>query len=77
MKTKYRMPDASFDAIVEIARNPSAVMFLSSGIPMGPSTQERANAVWRELGDKLGFLWDTAEDAGTGDPKDFLATAKS
>lgn len=70
------MPDATFDAILEIARSPSPVMFLSGGTPMGPSTQERANAVWQELGDKLGFAWDTAEDAGTGDPKDFYATAK-
>lgn len=77
MKTKYRMPDESFGAIMEIGRTPSPVMFLSGGTPMGPSTQERANAVWQKMGDDLGFLWGTAEDAGTGDPQDFLATPKA
>ncbi len=42
---------------------------------MGPSTQERANAVWKAMADRLGFVWDTAEDAGTGDPRDFTASA--
>ena len=71
----YRMEQSDMDAILEIARHPSPVMFLSGGVPMGPSTQERANAVWKAMADRLGFVWDTAEDAGTGDPRDFTASA--
>lgn len=74
MKTRYKMPQADFDKIIEIHRNPSRVMYLSGGTPMGPSTQERANAVWQDLAARLGFIWDSAEDAGTGDQTDFLAT---
>ncbi len=77
MKARFKMSQADFDKLLEIARNPSPVMYLSGGVPMGPSTQERANAFWQDLASQFGFIWDSAEDAGTGDPTDFLAIPKT
>lgn len=68
------MPQEDFDKILAIARSNRPVMYLSGGTPMGESKQESANRVWKELGARLGFVWDSAEDAGTGDPTDFVAT---
>ncbi len=69
----FRMSDEDHAKIIAIARDPSPVMYLSGGREMFSSKQARANDVWKEMAIRLGFVWDTAESAGTGDAKEFTA----
>ncbi len=73
MKRKYRLTEEELSRVYEAAK-PTPVMYLSGGIPMGDSPQEKANRIWKELGRAHGFVWDSAESAGTGDDHDLLAT---
>lgn len=57
-KKEYQMTDDEFNRLREIAQTP--VMLLSGGAPMFDH-QEQANQVWKEMGDKYGFVWDTGE----------------
>ena len=67
MKRQYRLTAEDLKTILH-AGKPTPVMFLSGGVPMFSSPQENANSAWKEIAPKYGFEWDSAEDAGTGDP---------
>lgn len=53
-KQRFEMTQADLEKLLEASR-PTPVMFLSGGVPMGPSQQENANDAWAELGRRLGF----------------------
>lgn len=72
-RKQFRISDEDYEAIMKIARTPAPLMYLSGGTPMFRSKQEQANDVWQAMAKRLGFVWDTAHPADTGDPKDFTA----
>jgi hypothetical protein len=54
MRKEFEM-SAEQEAELLTACRPTPVMYLSGGVPMGPSPQENANAAWCALGKELGF----------------------
>jgi hypothetical protein len=50
------MSEEDLQRILDASR-PTPVMYLSGGIPMGPTQQENANRAWEALGDKMGFQY--------------------
>lgn len=62
MKTKYTLTQAQMDKIIAINKEGGdPVMYLSGGVPMGRSLQEKINDLWKELGAEMGFVVDTIE----------------
>jgi hypothetical protein len=53
-RTAFEMTEADLAELLA-AMKPEPVMFLSGGMPMHSSQQERANAAWARLGKKMGF----------------------
>lgn len=51
-RKEYKMTEADLQALLDATRPVPAIM-LQCGT--GPSQQERANAAWKLLGDKMGF----------------------
>ena len=72
MKKQYRMTEDQFKTLLDSCK-PTPAMWGSGGAPMFSTPQENANRAWKKLGAEMGFVWDTCEDAGTGDQRDFLA----
>jgi hypothetical protein len=62
-RTNYEMTQADLDKLMS-ACEPTPVMFLSGGMPMGSSTQENANGAWRALGERMGFDYMTVRPIG-------------
>lgn len=63
MKQLFRMNNEQYAfmmAAMENARS-QRVMYLSGGIPLFHDPQEIANRAWKELGQQMGFVWDSAE----------------
>lgn len=72
-KKKFEMTQEEFEQIKAIAQRPSIPVMKFGDYISGNDKQEDANSVWKNLGEKYGFVWDSAESSG-GDPKEFLAT---
>jgi len=71
MKT-FKLSDEQFDEILRInKKGGDPVMYLSGGIPMGRSLQEKINDFWDNLGKELGFDWKTIQPI---DNRNFKAT---
>lgn len=51
---EYKLSDRELKELLE-AIKPMPVMFASGGRPLFRGQQERANAAWRKLGEKMGF----------------------
>ena len=61
-KQKFTITKEQFEKIVAINKEGGdPVMYLSGGIPMGRSLQEKINDFWDELGKEMGFDWHTIE----------------
>jgi hypothetical protein len=75
MKKSFEMTQEELDEIKTIAMRPSIPVMKFGDYISGGDRQEDANEVWKKLGNKYGFVWDTAEGNGS-DPKKFLATPK-
>jgi hypothetical protein len=73
MKQEFEMTEEELQAIYDISRNKEPVIFV--GVWTGLDSQERANKLWQCMGDKYGFVWDSAEPSAKGD-RFFLATPK-
>lgn len=66
MKTEFKMTQEEMDNIIAINKGGGdPVMFLSGGIPMGSSLQEKINQYWTILGNKYGFSPLTASGSPT------------
>lgn len=60
MRKQFTLNEAQFERLLN-ASKPTPAMWLSGGQPMFDSPQENANRAWKELGQELGFVWDSAE----------------
>lgn len=60
MKQPFEMTQDEFDEIKSIAQDSTPVMKFGN-YWSGMDKQDRANAFWKILADKYGFIWDTAE----------------
>lgn len=72
MRKQYRLNDAQFKTLMDACR-PTPAMWGSGGAPLFSTPQENANRVWKDLGNEMGFVWNSCRDAGTGDQRDFTA----
>ena len=70
MKRQYRLTDAELESILD-ASKPVTYMVIGGVEPRSP--QENANDAWQTVAMNHGFIWDTAEGAGTGDNHDLMA----
>lgn len=67
MKQEFEMTQEEMDNIIAINKGGGdPVMFLSGGIPMGSSLQEKINQYWTILADKYGFKQMTVEGSSRG-----------
>jgi hypothetical protein len=67
MKQEFQMTQEEMDNIIAINRGGGdPVMFLSGGVPMGQSLQEKINQYWDILGNKYGFEHMTVEGSARG-----------
>lgn len=72
MKEVFEMTEEELQAIYDISRNQMPVMFIGVWTGM-ESKQEQANLLWKSMGTKYGFVWDSAESSNHG-PRFFKAT---
>ena len=73
-KKKFKISDEQFEKIKQINKEGGdPVMYLSGGRPIGKSLQEKINDYWKELGNEMGFYWDTIEPI---DNRNFYAEIK-
>lgn len=72
MKQRYEMTQDDLDALL-LASRPTPCMYICNGISMFNTPQENANAAWKKLADKMGFIWDTVEPISHGRKKEFYA----
>lgn len=59
-KQEYQLSPDEFEEIKSIAQDTTPVMKFGN-YWSGMDKQERANAFWKLLGEKYGFVWDSAE----------------
>ena len=64
-RKEFEMSDADIAELLD-AMKPEPVMFLSGGVPMFTSQQERANRAWALLGKRMGFKPMTVRPCGKG-----------
>lgn len=76
MRKEFTMTEDQLSELLQASR-PTPIMYLSGGIPMGPSQQENANQAWQKLGEELGFVWDTVEPVSEKDQRVFTAEVLS
>lgn len=60
MKKEFQMTDDEFNEIKSIAQDTTPVMKFGN-YWSGMDKQDRANAFWKILAAKYGFIWDTGE----------------
>jgi len=70
MRQQFRMSEEQYGRLVE-ASKPVPYMVFGGMEPISP--REKAEAVWRELGDEMGFDWTTVEPPTNGDNHSFSA----
>jgi len=74
MKKEYQLTEDEFAEIKSIAQDSTPVMKFGN-YWSGMDKQERANAFWKLLGEKHGFVWDSAEGVPGKPVTFFRATA--
>ena len=57
MKKQYEMTEEELQAIYDISRHQTPVIYV--GVWLGMNSQEQANKLWHIMADKYGFKWDT------------------
>lgn len=73
MRKEYEMTEEEVQAIYAISKNQMPVIFVGTWLGL-ESKQEKANNLWRQMGKKYGFLWNTVGPSRTSkDPKCFSA----
>ena len=72
-RKQYEMTEEEYQEIIEISTRPRPVM-LVGGVDMSKGPLIAANAFWRKLSKRLGFVWDTVKPApGGGNMRIFTA----
>lgn len=69
---EYQLTEDEFNEIKSIAKDSTPVMKFGD-YWSGMDKQDRANAFWKLLGEKYGFVWDSAAPAPDKSPDYFLA----
>lgn len=77
MKKEFEMTEQEFERIKAIAQRPSIPVMKIGDYWSGNEKQEDANTVWKELGSKYGFEWDSAEGVPGKGPTFFKAIPKA
>lgn len=76
MKQEFAIAQEDIDKIISINKEGGdPVMFLSGGISMGRTLQEKVNDFWKDLGKRMGFDWSTVSPGY--DKHHFMAEPKS
>ncbi len=75
MKQEYQLTEDEFNELKSIAQDSTPVMKFGD-YWSGMDKQDRANAFWKLLGDRHGFIWDSAEGVPGKDIRIFQATPK-
>ena len=70
-RKEFKLTAARYDALINLRGDP--VMFLSGGAPMGRSRQEKANDLWDEIGEEMGFKPSTVEPSSLKGDRYFTA----
>jgi hypothetical protein len=73
MKKEYQLTEDEFGEIKAISQDREPVMKFGN-YWSGSGPQDRANAFWKLLADKYGFVWDSAEPVPGKDHTFFRAT---
>ncbi len=61
-KQKFTLTKEQFEEIVKINKEGGdPLMYLSGGIRVGKSLQEKINDYWEKLGEELKFKWNTVQ----------------
>lgn len=55
---EFKLSDEQVDRLMAASR-PVPYLVMCGSLPASP--QENANRVWRELGEEMGFVWDSAK----------------
>lgn len=76
MKQEFQMTQEEFERIKTIAQRPSIPVMKFGDYWSGNEKQESANDFWKELANKYGFVWDSAEPISGKDHTWFSATKK-
>lgn len=76
MKKEFEMTQDEFETIKAIAQRTAIPVMKIGNYISGEEKQEDANGFWQKLGDKYGFLWDSAEGISGKGPTYFSATPK-
>jgi hypothetical protein len=74
MTKEFELTDEEFDAIKDISQSRQPVIWV--GVWLGMDAQERANSFWEQLGEKHGFVWDTARPVSGKSNRFFTAETK-
>ncbi len=74
-RQQYEMTEEDFQNILD-AGKPTVAFWGSGGVPFGNTSQENANAAWKRLGDKMGFVWDSCQPI-PGRPGRFFSAVPS
>jgi hypothetical protein len=75
MKKEFKLSEDELQEIKGISQDKEPVMKFGN-YWSGNGPQERANAFWKLLGDKHGFVWDTVEGISGKGIEYFSATPK-
>jgi len=65
MEKLFEMTDEQMKTILDACK-PTPALYLSGGVPIGGTPQENANNAWKQLGNELGFKWDTVRPCNKG-----------
>ena len=76
MKQEFEMTSEEFDEILSISQDTTPVMKFGN-YWSGMDKYERANAFWKILAAKYGFIWDTGESIPGRPATFFKATPKT
>ena len=71
----FTMSEAQLEKLLD-APKPTPAMYLSGGQPIGGPPQANANRAWQDLGDEMGFVWDTVRPVPYGGQTTFTAQPK-
>lgn len=76
MKQEFQMTQDEFERIKAIAQRPAIPVMKIGSVITGDEKQDDANSFWKDLSNKYGFEWDSAEPISGKDHTHFKATPK-
>jgi len=65
LRKEFEMTEEELNELLEACK-PVPYMLVTGGREMFESPQAKANRVWKRLGEKYGFIWDSCKPCGKG-----------